>query len=868
MDEPSSGEARDAFMVGYALTTGRARSGHSEGDVESARGALLTAIRAEDPEWSPRASYTLGEFLWNQGDAAGAQEALEVALAAGHPEWTPGAQIVAGVVAASRGDRAAAVAAYRAAIDSGHRVHAPAAWFNLGTLHQQSGAVDDAVAAYEFAMASDQPALRAKAAVNLGFVLFTERGDLDEARQAFEAAVAAGDPEQTELARQSLAALDVPAAHFRPDAAVEVIDDGVDVSVGHGGRQVKRRMWVSGGASPKDSAADLWAAADLSAEGAELDAADNLPGAAAAHEGAAERYRTLLDAGIDDPVRVRALLSRALSSQAAVVSRQDRFGEALELAHEAVQLVEPLVSEDAEIWTDAYITLLITLSGIQAMAGHMEDAFRTSTRAGAMTEASSPPLPPITRARAARTIAEIRLRAGTGLDVAEIALNRCIATLAELVTIDPSGHSADLYAAVELQAALMDRLDADDAATALRAWAADRHLDAHVGEAAGAQPEAISAVLAAILPPRIGPLADTNPLDMHGGDSAEAVAASEAGLAAFENGDPETSERHLRRADELGGRGGVFRLGFLLEERGDQAGAEAAYRRAMRRGSEPAAGNLGTMLRRRGDRDGARRCYEIALALGSTSAQQELTSMGYTVITGADGFVVETSAFDEIAATIMDDARARQPLPPGMQVPGTTKVAAGAIAKTLIGNALHANAAKLAEIGGPTDGDANGAENHYREAFAEAGPSRVRYAIAFNLGLLLVRFGDPMDESVELLRFAQSSGHPELVGKAGRTLAVELGRRGRVADAMSALQLAADAGHAEESPAALLQMAVLKMTNGDHDGACRDLTRAAQSRHPVHAPQAAAALQQIDDKAPPSKAYSPFSLSRLFRRRE
>lgn len=123
MDEGPRAAARNAFLVGYALATGQARSGHAEGDVEAARGALLTAITAGDPEWSPRASYVLGDFLLQQGDASGAQRALSVALDAGHPEWTPGAQVVAGVLAAAGGDRIAAEAQYRAAIGSGHPQH-------------------------------------------------------------------------------------------------------------------------------------------------------------------------------------------------------------------------------------------------------------------------------------------------------------------------------------------------------------------------------------------------------------------------------------------------------------------------------------------------------------------------------------------------------------------------------------------------------------------------------------------------------------------------------------------------------------------------------------------------------------------------
>jgi hypothetical protein len=87
--------------------------------------------------------------------------------------------------------------------------------------------------------------------------------------------------------------------------------------------------------------------------------------------------------------------------------------------------------------------------------------------------------------------------------------------------------------------------------------------------------------------------------------SPEATAESDAGLMAFERGDLAAAERHLRRADQLGGHWGAFRLGFLLEESGRTAEAEKAYRRAVDRGSRSAAVNLGHMLEQRNDRAGA-----------------------------------------------------------------------------------------------------------------------------------------------------------------------------------------------------------------------------------------------------------------------
>ena len=90
-----------------------------------------------DPEWSPRAAYHLGELLWQVDDPTGAEAALWVAIQARHPEWSPAAEVVQGVICASRQDMAGVMRAYGAAIASRHPTHAARAWFNLGTLHQR-----------------------------------------------------------------------------------------------------------------------------------------------------------------------------------------------------------------------------------------------------------------------------------------------------------------------------------------------------------------------------------------------------------------------------------------------------------------------------------------------------------------------------------------------------------------------------------------------------------------------------------------------------------------------------------------------------------------------------------------------------------
>lgn len=243
--EAERSSASDAFLVGWSLATGQATLGSPEEDTEGAVGAFRVAMLAGDPEWSPRASYALGAFLWERRDAGAAELALAMALSSGHRDWAPAAWIVQGVIAASRGDVGAAEAAYRSAIDSGHATHGPAGWFNLGTLFQQHGDFEGAVAAYRAAQASSDVELRAKAAVNLGFVLFNHLDDPAGAETAFRAAIAVGHPEQSRIAAGNLGALRAhQIARARGDE-VRVVEEPGDVSIGGGSGSVERRTWVT-----------------------------------------------------------------------------------------------------------------------------------------------------------------------------------------------------------------------------------------------------------------------------------------------------------------------------------------------------------------------------------------------------------------------------------------------------------------------------------------------------------------------------------------------------------------------------------------------------------------------------------------------
>ena len=113
-----------------------------------------------------------------------------------------------------------------------HPIHAARAWFNPGTLHQQRGEIELAVAAYRGAIEYRHPEIGPRAAVNLGFVLFTELGQVEQAEAAFQVAINGSDPEQAQLGRQNLAARRQLAADRRRGLRHDGVEEPKDLSVG------------------------------------------------------------------------------------------------------------------------------------------------------------------------------------------------------------------------------------------------------------------------------------------------------------------------------------------------------------------------------------------------------------------------------------------------------------------------------------------------------------------------------------------------------------------------------------------------------------------------------------------------------------
>ncbi len=244
MTEAEPSRAETAFLLGYALATGRV-SAAPDDQYESARGALQHAISLGDPEWSPRAAYVLGELSVVRGRLDVADHNTRLAIDSGHPDWAPAAYVVLGLLEVARGNKGAAMSAYDTAIASGHPEHAPHAWFNMGTLIQSRGEAGAALYAFQQAVISEHPMYAAKAAVNLGFVAFNDLGDVAMARAAFHTALSYGDPQQSALAAQNLAAMDHLTAEGDAGRPQQVTDDGVNVSQARPQDPIKRRWFSS-----------------------------------------------------------------------------------------------------------------------------------------------------------------------------------------------------------------------------------------------------------------------------------------------------------------------------------------------------------------------------------------------------------------------------------------------------------------------------------------------------------------------------------------------------------------------------------------------------------------------------------------------
>ena len=334
--------------------------------------------------------------------------------------------------------------------------------------------------------------------------------------------------------------------------------------------------------------------------------------------------------------------------------------------------------------------------------------------------------------------------------------------------------------------------------------------------------------------------------------SPEATAESDAGLTAFERGDLVAAERHLRRADQLGGHWGAFRLGFLLEETGRPAEAEEAYRRAVDRGSRSAAVNLGHMLERRNDRAGAIEAYTTALRLGDVRSMRQLAALGQSVINTPDGVTVHQGTIWGLNVVMARDAYAAGKL----TVEAYEQTLREAIERSRDGDAVTLAMANLGQLV-ESRGDFEQAEGLFRRVVAEADPHEPFHAAStLALANLVWQRGDGAEAGVWWRR-AMLSGDSEAAPKAAFNLGAALIMQGRLEEAVEALRLAIDSGHPDEAPGASVRLGVARALQGDLGAARAAYEFAAASGHPEFAPQAFALLAELDGQQPSTPSPSP-----------
>jgi tetratricopeptide (TPR) repeat protein len=356
-----------------------------------------------------------------------------------------------GLIATASGDHESAHQAYDRAIAADHAEHSSRAWFNKGTLHQQRQETDAAVTAFRQAMAGGHQGTRAKAAVNLGFVLFGQAGDIDGARQAFHDAIATGEPDQIRLARQNLEVLDQygptgPEARSQPP-----LDDGVDVSVGRGAGSIKRQ-WIpvdsdDADQSPPNAALQESLEELIQASSAaeyHMARADQLAQASSAtwrsmalpeYLGAHSQFHEVLVGAeqlyalhpTSDPVKL--FLATTLNNLGLCAGKIDRIDDAVDHLGRAVELLRALASRMGPGVQTMHAETTQSWALALADAGRLEEAVEASREALTRWRAIVPQPPPVPLARALRAFGHIRAVAGVEFDEARNALDESMRIL-------------------------------------------------------------------------------------------------------------------------------------------------------------------------------------------------------------------------------------------------------------------------------------------------------------------------------------------------------------------------------------------------------------------------------------------------------
>jgi tetratricopeptide (TPR) repeat protein len=160
-----------------------------EGDLEGAKEAYRGGAESTDPVIGPQAARYLGDLQAQQGDLAGARESYRRAMESDGEDGVGAASSFANLLAAS-GD----IKGLREAIALAHPPLSPAAALSLGELLEDRGEIEEAKDAYKQAISSGHPDLAPAGCVNLGMILENEH-DFEGAKTAFQQAIDSGHPD-------------------------------------------------------------------------------------------------------------------------------------------------------------------------------------------------------------------------------------------------------------------------------------------------------------------------------------------------------------------------------------------------------------------------------------------------------------------------------------------------------------------------------------------------------------------------------------------------------------------------------------------------------------------------------------------------
>lgn len=155
------------------------------GEIEAALDALQTVVETGDPDETPRALRNIGAFREDFGDVDGARAAYLEAIAHDHPKHSQGARVNLAQLYDKEGDHAGAAGLFREVIDSGHPAEAPRARVLLGQMLQERGDVAQALEWFESAILDEDSEWTQRAAFNAGAIYLMERGEFDQAVEAF-----------------------------------------------------------------------------------------------------------------------------------------------------------------------------------------------------------------------------------------------------------------------------------------------------------------------------------------------------------------------------------------------------------------------------------------------------------------------------------------------------------------------------------------------------------------------------------------------------------------------------------------------------------------------------------------------------------